>query len=59
MRIDAYNLFPETPTYPTATNNVVNITSPQLFGKVASQAYSFSNWYTPNGNLVGVLRLEF
>jgi hypothetical protein len=30
-----------------------------LFGKVASQSYSFSNWYTPNGNLVGVLRLEF
>ncbi len=59
VRMDANNLFPETHAYPTATNNVVNITSPQLFGKVASQAYSFSNWYTPNGNLVGVLRIEF
>ncbi len=59
VRMDANNLFPETHTYPTATNNVVNITSPQLFGRVASQAYSFSNWYTPNGNLVGVLRIEF
>ena len=59
VRMDANNLFPQTHAYPTATNNVVNITSPQLFGKVASQAYSFSNWYTPNGNLVGVLRIEF
>jgi hypothetical protein len=59
VRMDANNLFPETHAYSTATNNVVNITSPQLFGKVASQSYSFSNWYTPNGNLVGVLRIEF
>jgi hypothetical protein len=59
VRMDANNLFPETHAYGTATNNVVNITSPQLFGKVASQAYSFSNWFTPNGNLVGVLRLQF
>jgi hypothetical protein len=59
VRMDANNLFPETHAFGTATNNVVNITSPQLFGKVASQAYSFSNWYTPNGNLVGVLRLQF
>jgi hypothetical protein len=59
VRMDANNLFPETHAYGTATNNVVNITSPQLFGRVASQSYSFSNWYTPNGTLVGVLRIEF
>ena len=58
VRIDANNLFPETRAI-LAPNTVVNLTSPQLFGKTVSQAYSFSNWFTPNGNLVGVLRLEF
>lgn len=27
--------------------------------KPAAHEYSFSNWYTPKGNLIGVLRLQF
>jgi hypothetical protein len=58
VRMDANNLFPETRAF-LAPNTTVNIISPQTFGKFASVSYSTSNWFTPNGNLVGVLRLEF
>jgi hypothetical protein len=58
VRMDANNLFPETRAF-LAPNATVNIASPQTFGKFASVSYGFSNWFTPNGNLVGVLRLEF
>jgi hypothetical protein len=58
VRMDANNLFPETRAF-LAPNTTVNIASPQTFGKFASVSYGFSNWFTPNGNLVGVLRLEF
>ncbi len=60
VRMDANNLFPETHAFLCCNvNNTVNLTSPQLFGKTPALSYSFSNWYTPNGNLVGVLRIEF
>jgi hypothetical protein len=58
VRMDANNLLPETRAL-TGANSVVNITSPQTFGRFANAGASFSNWYTPNGNFVGVLRLEF
>jgi hypothetical protein len=60
VRMDANNLFPETHAFLCCNvNNAVNLTSSQLFGKTPALSYSFSNWYTPNGNLVGVLRIEF
>src|SRR5262249_40539626 len=53
VRMDANNLFPETHAFLSGSvNNTVNLTSPQLFGKTPALSYSFSNWYTPNGNLV-------
>jgi hypothetical protein len=59
VRMDANNLFPETRAF-LAPNTVVNITSPQTFGRFTPPtSYGLSNWFTPNGNLVGVLRLEF
>ncbi len=59
VRMDADNLFPETRWLYTA-NNVVNLTSPQNFGKFpATTGYSFSNWYGTNGTLQGVLRISF
>jgi Carboxypeptidase regulatory-like domain len=58
VRMDANNLLPETRAL-LSPNTTVNITSPQTFGRFANAGSSFSNWYTPNGNFVGVLRLEF
>ena len=41
-------------------NTTVNITSPQTFGKFApATGTSFSAWFTPSGDLIGILRLEF
>ena len=57
VRMDADNLFPE--TYTLAPNSGANITSPSLFGKTASASYGFSGFDSPNGTLVGSLRLEF
>ena len=59
VRADAHNLLPKTRAF-LAPNTVVNITSPQTFGKFApTTGYSYSNWYTPNPNFQGVLRIEF
>lgn len=59
VRADAHNLLPKTRAF-LAPNTVVNITSPQTFGKTAPvTGYSYSNWYTPNGNFQGILRIEF
>jgi hypothetical protein len=39
---------------------VVNITSPQTFGRFAPlTGYGFSGWYTPNPNIQGSLRIQF
>jgi hypothetical protein len=59
IRADAHNLLPKTRAF-LSPNTTVNITSPQTFGKFApATGYSYSNWYTPNPNFQGVLRIEF
>jgi hypothetical protein len=59
IRADAHNLLPKTRAF-LNPNTTVNINSPQTFGKFApATGYNFSNWYTPNPNFQGVLRLEF
>ena len=59
VRADAHNLLPKTRAF-LAPNTVVNILSPQTFGKTApTTGYSYSGWYTPNPNFQGVLRIEF
>jgi hypothetical protein len=59
LRMEANNLFPETRFLNTA-NNVVNFSSPTLFGKFpATTGYSFSNFYGYNGTLQGGLRIAF
>jgi hypothetical protein len=59
VRGDAHNDFPKTRAF-QSPNTVVNITSPQSFGRFAPlTGYSFSSWYTPNPNIQGVLRIEF
>jgi len=59
LRADTHNLFPKTRAF-LSPNSTVNIVSPQTFGRFApATGYSFSNWYTPNPNFQGVLRLEF
>jgi hypothetical protein len=59
VRMDVNNLLPET-RWLQSPNTTVNITSPQTFGKFApSTGVSTSAWYTPNGHLIGILRLEF
>lgn len=59
VRMDATNLFPQRVWY-SNPNSVVNLTSPQNFGKFpATTGYSFSNFFTPNGTLQGMLRLAF
>jgi hypothetical protein len=59
VRADAHNIFPKTRAF-LSPNTTVNITSPQTFGKFApATGYSFSNWFTPNPNFQGILRLEF
>jgi len=59
VRGDAHNLFPKTRAF-QSPNTVVNITSPQSFGRFAPlTGYSYSSWYTPNPNIQGVLRIEF
>ena len=58
-RMEANNLFPQTRFLNTA-NNVVNFSSPTLFGKFpATTGYSFSNFYGYNGTLQGSLRISF
>jgi hypothetical protein len=58
-RVDLNNLLPQTRAF-LAPNSVVNITSPQTFGRFApATGTSFSNWYTPNGTIIGVLRIQF
>ena len=59
VRVDTHNLLPKTRAF-QSPNTVVNITSPQSFGRFApTTGYSYSGWYTPNPNLQGVLRIEF
>lgn len=59
VRADTHNLLPKTRAF-LSPNTTVNISSPQTFGKFApATGYSFSNWYTPNPNFQGVLRIEF
>jgi hypothetical protein len=59
VRADTHNLLPKMRAF-LSPNSTVNIASPQTFGKFApATGYSFSNWYTPNPNFQGVLRLEF
>ena len=59
VRADAHNLLPKTRAF-LSPNTTVNIASPQTFGKFApATGYSYSNWYTPNPNFQGVLRIEF
>ena len=59
LRADAHNLLPKTRAF-LSPNTTVNITSPQSFGRFAPvTGYSFSNWYTPNPNFQGILRIEF
>jgi hypothetical protein len=59
VRFDGHNVLPKTRAF-LAPNTVVNISSPQSFGRFAPlTGYSYSNWYTPNPNWQGILRLEF
>jgi hypothetical protein len=59
VRGDAHNEFPKTRAF-QSPNTVVNISSPQSFGRFAPlTGYSFSGWYTPNPHIQGVLRIEF
>ena len=59
VRADAHNLLPKTRAF-LSPNTVVNIASPQTFGRFApTTGYSYSNWYTPNPNFQGILRIEF
>lgn len=59
IRADAHNLLPKTRAF-LSPNTTVNITSPQTFGRFApATGYSYSNWYTPNPNFQGILRIEF
>ena len=59
VRADAHNDFPKTRAFQNP-NTVVNITSPQTFGKVPPlTGYGFSGWYTPNPDIQGSLRIQF
>ena len=59
VRGDAHNDFPKTHAF-TAPNTVVNITSPQTFGRFAPlTGYGFSGWYTTNPDIQGSLRIQF
>ena len=59
VRADAHNLLPKTRAF-LSPNTTVNIASPQSFGRFApATGYSYSNWYTPNPNFQGILRIEF
>jgi hypothetical protein len=59
VRFDGHNVLPKTRAF-LAPNTTVNITSPVSFGRFAPlTGYSYSNWYTPNPNWQGILRLEF
>ena len=59
VRGDAHNDFPKTRAFQNP-NTVVNITSPQTFGRFAPlTGYGFSGWYTPNPNIQGSLRIQF
>ena len=59
VRFDGHNVLPKTRAF-QSPNTVVNISSPQSFGRFAPlTGYSYSSWYTPNPNWQGVLRIEF
>ena len=59
VRADAHNDFPKTRAF-LSPNTVVNITSPQSFGRFApATGYGFSSWYTPNPDIQGSLRIQF
>jgi Carboxypeptidase regulatory-like domain len=59
VRADTSNLFPKN-RYFGSPNTVVNITSPQTFGRFApATGYGYSGWGYGNPNLSGILRIEF
>jgi len=59
VRADAHNDFPKTGAY-LSPNSVVNITSPQSFGRFApATSYGFAGWYTTNPDIQGSLRIQF
>jgi len=59
VRGDAHNDFPKTRAF-QSPNTVVNITSPQTFGRFApATGYAFAGWYTPNPDIQGSLRIQF
>jgi len=58
VRADTSNLFPKN-RYFGSPNTVVNITSPQTFGRFSpATGYGYSGWGYGNPNLSGILRLE-
>ena len=59
VRADAHNDFPKTRAF-LSPNTVVNITSPQTFGRFApATSYGFAGWYTINPDIQGSLRIQF
>jgi hypothetical protein len=59
VRADAHNDFPKTGAF-LSPNSVVNIASPQSFGRFApATSYGFSSWYTTNPDIQGSLRIQF
>jgi len=59
VRGDAHNDFPKTHAF-LSPNSVVNISSPQSFGRFApATGYGFSSWYTTNPDIQGSLRIQF
>jgi len=59
VRVDTSNLLPKVP-YFGSPNTVVNISSPQTFGRFApATQFGFSGWGDGNPSFQGILRIEF
>jgi hypothetical protein len=59
LRVDTDDLLPKV-RYFGSPNTVVNITSPQTFGKFPpTTGYNFSSYGVGNPYMVGILRVEF